>query len=135
MTDPEKVIAPMAMPSPISIRLGTRIWPSASRMPKAPGLSQAARPTSTAAMPTSEWKAATSCGIAVMAMRRAMKKPTRPPMRMAIAISRMLATSCVTSVVTTAISMPAMPKRLPRRLLAGEERPRSARMKHTPATR
>ena len=42
---------------------------------------------------------------------------------------------CVTSVVTTAISMPIMPKRLPRWLVEGEDSPRNARMKHTPATR
>ena len=45
------------------------------------------------------------------------------------------AISCVTSVVTTAISMPTMPKRLPRRLVAGEDRPRKATIKHTPAIR
>ena len=38
--------------------------------------------TSTAARPTSEWKAATSCGMAVMAMRRAVTAPMPPPMAM-----------------------------------------------------
>ena len=36
--------------------------------------------TSTAARPTSEWNAATSCGMAVMAMRRAITAPMPPPM-------------------------------------------------------
>ena len=39
------------------------------------------------------------------------------------------------SVVSTAIAMPIMPKRLPWREVAGDDRPRSARMKRTPATR
>ena len=39
------------------------------------------------------------------------------------------------SVVSTAMAMPAMPKRLPCREVAGEDRPRSARMNRTPATR
>jgi hypothetical protein len=43
--------------------------------------------------------------------------------------------TCVTNVVTTAIVMPIMPKRLPRWLVAGDDRPRRATIKHTPATR
>ena len=39
------------------------------------------------------------------------------------------------SVVTMAIAMPTMPKRLPCRDEVGLDSPRSARMKHTPATR
>ena len=39
------------------------------------------------------------------------------------------------SVVRTAIAMPIMPKRLPWREVAGEESPRSARMKRMPETR
>jgi hypothetical protein len=41
-------------------------------MPKASGFTKAAAATSTAARPTSEWNAATSCGIAVIWMRRAV---------------------------------------------------------------
>jgi hypothetical protein len=39
------------------------------------------------------------------------------------------------SVVKTAIAMPIMPNWLPCRLVSGFDRPRSARMKRTPATR
>ena len=42
---------------------------------------------------------------------------------------------CEASVVAIAIAMPIMPNRLPRRLVSGFDRPRSARMKRTPATR
>ena len=135
MTEPEKVIAPMAMPSPISIRLTGKISPSAPAMPNACGLRNAAAATSTAAMPTRLWNAATSCGIAVMAMRRATMKPIPPPRMIAAAISGREAMSCVASVVATAIPMPIMPLRLPARLVSGDESPRSARMNRTPETR
>ena len=39
------------------------------------------------------------------------------------------------SVVSTAMPMPIMPKRLPWREVAGDDKPRNARMKRTPATR
>ena len=83
-------------------------------------------------MPTSEWNAATSCGISVMAILRAVTQPMPPPIAMAPRISGSDATSCVTKVVTTAISMPAMPKRLPRCDVAGDDSPRNAKMKNTP---
>ena len=162
MTEPEKVIAPMAMPSPISTRLTVWMtangWPiigvTISAMPNATGLRNAAPATSTAARPTSEWNAATSCGIAVIAIRRAVTRPIAAPSPIAARISitvhgsrlspaealcapteRLRPSPCVTSVVSTAIVMPIMPKRLPRRLDAGDDSPRSARMKQTPATR
>jgi hypothetical protein len=87
ITDPEKVIAPMAMPSPISMRLTGRISPSAPTMPNAPGATKAAAATSTAARPTRLWNAATSCGIAVIAIRRAVTMPITAPIAMAMAIS------------------------------------------------
>ena len=43
ITDPEKVIAPIARPSPISIRLASPIWPVAgSKIPNGPGAMKAA---------------------------------------------------------------------------------------------
>jgi len=87
ITEPEKVIAPIAAPSAISIRLTARILPSSPRMSKAPGLRNAAPATSTAARPTSEWNAATSCGIAVIWIRRAVVRPMMAPMAMAARIS------------------------------------------------
>ena len=109
MTEPEKVIAPMAIPRPSSIRLTIRIWPASSTMPKLAGSSQAARPTTTAARPTSEWNPATSSGIAVIAILRAMVTPMMPPRKMAIPISGIVAKLCVTRVVATAMTMPIMP--------------------------
>ena len=60
--------------------------PSALVMPKSAGLRKAPAATNTAAMPTSEWNAATSCGIAVISMRLAITKPAAPPMAMATRI-------------------------------------------------
>ena len=48
-------------------------------MPKASGETKAAAATNTAARPTSEWKAATSCGSAVIWMRQATTVPIAPP--------------------------------------------------------
>ncbi len=57
-------------------------------MPKESGAHSAASAISTAAAPTSEWKAATSCGIAVIAILRATSQPMEPPMAMARTIQR-----------------------------------------------
>ena len=56
------------------------------------GIEKAAAATSTAARPTSEWKAATSCGIAVIAIRRAVTKPIAAPIAIAARISP---TACI----------------------------------------
>ena len=94
-----------------------------------------------AASPTREWKAATSCGIAVISTRRAITAPTVPPTATPPAISSRVIPSrapvrnSTTRVVATAIAMPIMPIWLPRRLVTGLDSPRSARMKSTPQSR
>jgi hypothetical protein len=63
-------------------------------------------------MPTSEWKAATSSGIAVIGMRRAITAPAAPPAATPPAIIAQVSGSCgwaTASVVSTAMAMPAMP--------------------------
>ena len=77
-------------------------------------------------MPTRLWKAATSCGIAVIWILRAVTRPMPPPITIATKISpdfrainpsRAVATAIGryansgndVSVVTTAIAMPIMP--------------------------
>jgi len=85
--------------------------------------------------------------MSVILMRRAVTMPMTAPMPMAAKISATLTKSgimpllsplpvtviWVSSVVTTAIAIPAMPSRFPRCDVDGDDRPRSARMKHTPA--
>ena len=101
----------MATPSDISIRLWPWISPGVP-MPKASGALSAAAATHTAARPTSEWKAATSCGIAVIAIERATKAPTPPPMARPSTIrpSAPRLGAAAASVVRMAIAMPAMPR-------------------------
>src|SRR5499426_1061027 len=89
-------------------------------------------------MPTSEWNAATSSGMAVIGTRRAITAPTLPPAAMPTSTSSQAPTPAggwEASVVPIAIAMPIMPNRLPCRLVSGLDSPRSARMKRTPATR
>jgi hypothetical protein len=92
-------------------------------------------------MPTSEWKAATSCGIEVMAMRRAIEAPTEPPIATPPRIRPMVRGSSlsrphrVSSVPPTAMAMPIIPLRLPAWLVEGLDRPLSARMNRTPESR
>ena len=137
ITEPVKVSAPMATPSDISTRLCGWMLPAVP-MSKASGAKKAPAATSTAAMPTSEWKAATSSGIAVIGTRRAMTAPMPPPIATP-RITRIQASASaggwLASVVRTAIPMPTMPNRLPWRLVAGLDSPRSDRMNSTPATR
>src|SRR3954471_6591199 len=107
-------------------------------MPKASGAYSALAATRTAAMPTSEWNAATSSGIDVIGTRRAITAPMLPPMAMPRTNSSQpipSAGGCAASVVATAIPMPIMPKKLPWRDEAGLDSPRSDRMNNTPATR
>jgi hypothetical protein len=100
----------------------------------------AATATRQAAMPTKEWKAATSCGIEVIGTRRAITAPTAPPTATPPRIRpRVIGSSAfwlqrVARVVSTAMAMPIMPNRLPCWLVIGLESPRSARMNSTPET-
>ena len=89
-------------------------------------------------MPTSEWKAATNSGIDVIGTRRAITAPMPPPSAMPPITSPQAsppAGGCAPSVVATAMPMPIMPNKLPRRLDSGDDSPRNARTKRTPATR
>ncbi len=130
MTEPEKVIAPTNVPMNSSTRLPRGIG---NGMLNAFGLLTTAHAMRTAARPTSECIAATSSGICVISTRLATYQPTTPPT--VRARSAHWTWPVIASVVTTAIAMPAMPNRLPRRAPSGCERPLSARMKRTLATR
>ena len=79
ITEPENVIAPMNVPMKSSSLLPVGI---SAGSPNDCGLCTADTAISTAAMPTSEWNAATSSGICVICTRRAMTVPTTAPMAM-----------------------------------------------------
>ena len=117
---PENVIAPMARPSDISTRLWVCMAPGMPML-NACGAFSAAAATNTAARPTSEWNAATSCGNAVIWMRRATMMPTVPPITIPSRISRYPdpLMPCCARVATTAMVMPIMPNRLPSREVTG----------------
>src|SRR3954471_20099153 len=81
---------------------------------------------------------ATSCGIWVIATRRAITAPTPPPMpspRRTRIHPPKPAGRLKASVVTMAIPMPIMPYRLPCRDVVGWDSPLRARMKRMPAMR
>ena len=78
ITEPEKVIAPTAAPMDISIKLASFISPGNPRL-NAAGLIKAEIATNTAANPTRLWKPATSSGIAVIGILKAIKAPIAPP--------------------------------------------------------
>ena len=132
ITEPENVIAPTKVPMNSSSLLPLG---SGSATPNAAGLLTAPIAISTAAMPTSECIAATSSGICVICTRRATSAPSVPPTSMASTIKSRRPFQISATVKTTASAIPAMPSTLPRRALVGAERPFSARMKQTEATR
>ena len=136
MSEPVKVTAPMARPIDISIRLWVWMLPCVP-IPNASGAFSAAAATKTAARPTSEWNAATSCGSAVIWMRLATTVPIEPPIAMPTRISTTVPKPMPAwnSVANTAISMPIMPNWLPRFEVAGCDRPRSAKMNRIAAIR
>ena len=76
--DPEKVIAPIAAPKDISIKLASFMFPTTPKL-KASGLRNADIATKTAARPTRLWKPATNSGIAVIGILKAINAPTDPP--------------------------------------------------------
>ncbi len=162
ITEPEKVIAPMAAPrnsssrlpagmggrtsaSPTTMPPGTCAAKVTSRglgtMPKAHGSATAATAMNTAARPIMLCMKATSSGILVICTRLAITAPAAPPKSSAPnthTSPRALPPSSLTmsaAVVSTAIAMPVMPKMLPRIEVVGCDSPLSAWMKKTLAIR
>ena len=78
ITDPVNVIAPIAAPKDISIKLAILILPGNPKL-NISGFKKAAIATKTAASPTKLWKPATSSGIAVIGILKAINVPTDPP--------------------------------------------------------
>ena len=70
--EPVNVIAPIAAPKDISIRVAILIFPGDPRL-KTIGFKKADMATKTAANPTKLWNPATSSGIAVIGILKAIK--------------------------------------------------------------
>ena len=133
ITDPVKVIAPIAAPNDISIKLAIFIFPGKPKL-NTSGFKKAEIATNTAASPTKLWNPATSSGIAVMGILKAIKAPIEPPNNRKInkIINPVEKLPIEITVTPVAITIPIIPKRFPLREVSGDERPLNANMKSTP---
>ena len=131
--EPVNVIAPMAAPKDISIKLAILIFPGEPKL-KTSGFKKADIATNTAASPTRLWNPATSSGIAVIGILKAMNAPIEPPKtkktnKKINPVEKLPIERMVTPI---AIAIPIIPKKFPWREVSGEERPLNANMKRTP---
>ena len=136
MTEPLKVMAPMAAPKNNSRRLPAGMGVPLATMPNAQGSATAATAMNTAARPIMLCMKATSSGILVISTRCAIRVPAAPPITKAPSTQAMprappcpVCSAILTisaAVVTTATAMPTMPNRLPRIEVVGWLRPLSA---------
>ena len=136
ITDPVKVIAPIAAPKDISIRLAILIFPSEPKL-NTSGLRKAEIATKTAAKPTKLWKPATSSGIAVIGILYAMKAPIDPPIKNKIIKYKNPVEKLPTDTIVTPMAniIPIIPNKFPCLEVSGEERPLRAKMNKTPEIR
>ena len=131
--EPENVIAPIAAPIDISIKLPSLILPGEPRL-KASGFKKADIATNTAAKPTRLWNPATSSGIAVIGILYAINAPIRPPINKKIKtytnpIEKFPMDKNVTVI---AIIIPVIPKKLPCLDVSGDDKPLNAKINNTP---
>ena len=134
--EPENVIAPTAAPIDISIKLPSLILPEEPRL-KASGFKNAEIATKTAASPTRLWKPATSSGIAVIGILKAINAPNEPPIKRKIrtAIKPLEKFPIDKNVTVIAIIIPKIPKKFPCLDVSGDDRPLKARINNTPETK
>ena len=134
--DPVKVIAPIAAPKDISIKLAILIFPGEPRL-NISGLRKADIATKTAAKPTRLWNPATSSGIAVIGILKAINAPIEPPIsnktiRYINPVEKLPIEIMVTPI---AIVIPIIPNKFPCLDVSGDERPLSAKINKTPDIR
>jgi len=121
---PVNVMPPMSVPAQMA---GTAV----------PGCNaKETMPVMAAARPTSEWKAATSCGRSVMAVRTATKKPAAPPTASTDSICTPSAAerppeTSAPSVEAMPSETPMTPSALPARAVSCDARPPIAPMQHS----
>ena len=134
--DPVNVIAPIAAPKDISIKLATLILPGEPKL-NTSGLRKAEIATKTAARPTKLWNPATSSGIAVMGILNAINAPIDPPIRSKTNKYKNPVEKFPTEIIVTpmAITIPIIPNKFPCLDVSGDERPLSAKMNKTPDIR
>ena len=136
ITDPVKVIAPIAAPKDISIRLAILIFPDEPKL-NTSGLRKAEIATKTAARPTKLWNPATNSGIAVIGILKAIKAPIVPPIKSKtnkyIKPIEKLSTEIIVTII--AITIPMIPNKFPCLDVSGDERPLRANINNTPDIR
>ena len=131
--DPVKVIAPIAAPKDISIKLAILIFPGDPKL-NTSGFRKAEIATKTAASPTKLWKPATSSGIAVIGILKAINAPIEPPIRSKTnkykkAVEKLPTETMVTPIART---IPIIPNKFPCLEVSGDERPLRAKINNIP---
>ncbi len=136
ITEPVKVMAPMAAPKDISIKLAILILPGEPKL-NTSGFKNAEIATKTAANPTKLWKPATSSGIAVIGILNAIKDPNDPPINIKISRYKNPVEKLPTEIIVTLIAnaIPIIPNKFPCLEVSGEERPLRAKINNTPEIR
>ena len=131
--DPVNVIAPIAAPKDISIKLAILILPGEPKL-NTSGFKKADIATKTAASPTKLWKPATSSGIAVIGILNAINVPIDPPIKSKINRYKKPVEKLPTEITVTPIanSIPIIPNKFPCLDVSGEERPLRAKINSTP---
>ena len=131
--DPVNVIAPIAAPKDISIKLDILIFPGEPKL-KTSGFKKADIATNTAARPTKLWNPATSSGIAVIGILYAIKAPTEPPINKNPKTYKNPVEKFPTDkkVTPIAIAIPRIPNRFPCLDVSGDESPLRAKINRMP---
>ena len=134
--EPVKVIAPIAAPKDISIKLAILILPGKPKL-NTSGFKKADMATKTAASPTKLWKPATSSGIAVIGILNAIYVPIDPPINNKINKYKNPVEKLPTEIIVTQIAsaIPIIPNKFPCLEVSGDERPLRAKIKSTPEIR
>ena len=134
--DPGNVIAPIAAPKDISIKLAILILPWNPKL-NISGFKKADMATKTAASPTKLWKPATSSGIAVIGIFKAISVPIDHPINSKINKYKNPVEKLPTEKIVTpiAIAIPIIPNKFPCLDDSGDERPLRAKINNTPEIR
>ena len=136
ITDPVNVIAPIAAPKDISIKLAILIFPVVPKL-NISGFKKADIATKTAARPTRLWNPATNSGIAVIGILKAMNAPIDPPIKSKINKYKNPVEKLPTEIIVTliAIAIPIIPNKFPLLDVSGDDKPLNAKINNTPDTR
>ena len=126
----------MEAPKDISIKLAILILPGNPKL-NTSGFRKADIATKTAANPTKLWKPATSSGIAVIGILKAINDPIDPPINIKIIKYKKLVEKLPTDIIVTiiAIAIPIIPNKFPCLEVSGDESPLRAKINKTPEIR